>query len=156
VGEYPPTDGHWAPAGDGSYASNFQVFGNGPGGSWQGVARIPATFQDGTSNTILFTEKYAYCTGAVGTLWARWGGQDQWCPVFEAFATGTSYTFQVQPGPGPEQIPCNDALAQSSHTAGINVGLADGSVRFVSQSISGTSWWAACTPRSGDLPGSDW
>jgi prepilin-type N-terminal cleavage/methylation domain-containing protein len=155
VGEYPPGDKNWAPAGDGSYASNWQVFGNGPGGSWQGQTRLPAMFKDGTSNTILFTEKYAYCAGSSGTLWARWDGKDKWCPVFAAFATGTSYTFQAQPGVsnGPA---CNSNLAQSSHPAGINVSLADGSVRFVNQGISSTSWWAACTPQGHDLLGSDW
>ncbi len=46
--------------------------------------------------------------------------------------------------------------ATSPHTGGINVGMGDGSVRFVAQGISGTTWLAACTPNYGDLLGADW
>src|SRR5262245_36485793 len=55
----------------GGYAANAQVFGVvngngslvgfGTGPDLWGVARIPGTFSDGTSNTILFAEKYARC-----------------------------------------------------------------------------------------------
>ena len=74
----------WMP-GDASYAGNFLVFGGvehvvtAPNGSnyetvWDGMANIPATFQDGQSNTILFAHKYARCDGAGspgGTWWMR-------------------------------------------------------------------------------------
>jgi len=39
-----------------SYAPNVQVFGLG-----KGTARIPQTFGDGSSNTILFAERFAVC-----------------------------------------------------------------------------------------------
>src|SRR5579859_1825617 len=42
-----------------SYAYNHQIFGVRENG-WGQWARFPATFQDGTSNTIMFTEKYAF------------------------------------------------------------------------------------------------
>jgi hypothetical protein len=35
-------------------------------------------------------------------------------------------------------------------------GLGDGSVRFVSQSVSATTWANACDPRDGNVLGSDW
>jgi hypothetical protein len=38
----------------------------------------------------------------------------------------------------------------------MEVGLADGSVRFVSASISGETWWAACTPAGDEVLGPDW
>jgi hypothetical protein len=38
----------------------------------------------------------------------------------------------------------------------VNVGLADGSVRFVNNGISATTWWAAGTFGSGEVLGSDW
>src|SRR5207249_3715725 len=49
-----------------SYASNAQVFGlvnpaNGQLLDWQGSGRIPATFIDGTSNTIMFAERLGNC-----------------------------------------------------------------------------------------------
>jgi prepilin-type N-terminal cleavage/methylation domain-containing protein/prepilin-type processing-associated H-X9-DG protein len=68
----------WCP-GDASYAGNFQVFGGSQNtnsnSNWDGQAAIPRTFQDGTSNTILFAEKYARCDGLGsspgGTWWMR-------------------------------------------------------------------------------------
>jgi prepilin-type N-terminal cleavage/methylation domain-containing protein len=48
-----------------SYAANGQVFARvdllGQMIDWQGQPRIPGTFQDGTSNTILYAERYAQC-----------------------------------------------------------------------------------------------
>jgi hypothetical protein len=50
----------------------------------------------------------------------------------------------------------NGNLGSSPHTAGINVGLGDGSVRFVTQGVSTQTWWFAITPNMGDILGSDW
>jgi prepilin-type N-terminal cleavage/methylation domain-containing protein len=175
--------------GDASYAGNFQVFGGAANTNsntnWDGMARIPATFQDGTSNTILFAEKYARCNGARnpgGTWWMRgvYHGQqlfnggnptaldsypgDRLSAVFAGgrgadgtiWRTGTASKFLLQP---PNFMatpgPCDMRLASSSHTSGMNVCLGDGSVRFLSQGISPGTWWALCTPANGDLPGSD-
>jgi prepilin-type N-terminal cleavage/methylation domain-containing protein len=180
----------WQP-GDASYAGNFQVFGGAANTNsktnWDGQARIPATFQDGTSQTILFAEKYARCNGTGnpgGTWWMRGvyhgnksftGGNnpgpddsypgDRLSAVFAGgvghdntvWLTGTASKFLVQPPnflarPGP----CDKRLASSPHTAGMNVGLGDGSVRFLSQGISAQTWWYACTPAGGEVLGSDW
>jgi prepilin-type N-terminal cleavage/methylation domain-containing protein len=58
----------WAPGdpqkrGQCSYHSNWHTFGGGWGDDWQsgGRYRIPASFPDGTSNTIAFFERYARC-----------------------------------------------------------------------------------------------
>ena len=45
----------WGNRGATSYAANWYVFGNNDGGG----AQIPTTFQDGTSNTVVFVERYA-------------------------------------------------------------------------------------------------
>jgi len=60
--------------------------------------------------------------------------------------------FQVRPPQGD----CDPTRAATSHTGGIQVGLADGSVRTLSPSISGDTWWAAVTPRGGEVLGADW
>jgi prepilin-type N-terminal cleavage/methylation domain-containing protein/prepilin-type processing-associated H-X9-DG protein len=69
----------WTP-GDSSYAANFQAFGVGAhsGSStpadWDGKAVMPASFPDGTSNTIGYTEKLSRCEGLGsprGTWWMR-------------------------------------------------------------------------------------
>jgi prepilin-type N-terminal cleavage/methylation domain-containing protein len=151
--------------------------------NWDGQARLPATIPDGTSTTIFFAEKYSRCNGTGnpgGTWWMRGvyhgqqglpGGSDDSYPgdrlsaVFAGgrghdgvvFRTGTASKFLVQPlpflsNPGP----CDRRLASSPHTAGMNVALGDGSVRFLSAGISPQTWWAACTPAGGEVLGSDW
>jgi hypothetical protein len=179
--------------GDASYAGNFLVFGGASNAStvptlangatlWDGQARIAATFQDGTANTILFAEKYARCDGSGapgGTWWMRGilhGAKtlsanedsfpgDRLSAVFgggigidgTAWFQGLASLFQVQPlfflsSPGP----CDRRLASSPHTAGMNVGLGDGSVRFVAQGISAQTWASALTPAGSEVLGSDW
>jgi prepilin-type N-terminal cleavage/methylation domain-containing protein len=142
-----------------SYGYNWQVFS--PAG--QGTAaRIPATFQDGTSNTIMFADKYAYCqTGGTqgGNLWGEWWWNDQWMPAFSYFLQGTGVNppFQIQPNPfsGGSSI-CNYQMASSPHTAGIICGIGDGTVKFVSSAVSATTWWYANTPSGGEVLGNDW
>ena len=181
----------WMP-GDSSYAGNFQVFGGAVNSTkrtnnWDGQARISATFTDGTSNTILFAEKYSRCNGfrnPGGTWWMRGvyhgaksftginsPGSDDSYPgdrLSAVFAGGVGIDGTVwQQGPGsrfllqPQNFlahpgPCDMRYASSPHTSGMNVCLGDGSVRFLSAGISGTTWWGACTPNGGEVLGSDW
>ncbi len=63
-------------AGAASYHANWHAFGGGWDEDWQigGKARIPATFVDGTSNTIGFMERYAVCgPGQKGKPSSPWG-----------------------------------------------------------------------------------
>jgi hypothetical protein len=113
--------------------------------SWQASSTIPATFPDGTSNTILFAEKYARC-GDGGTLWG-YTAADRWLPVFAAWS---KEPFQARPGPAE----CDPRRA-STPFASLQVAMADGSVRPVASTISQAVWWAACTPDSGEAVG-DW
>jgi prepilin-type N-terminal cleavage/methylation domain-containing protein/prepilin-type processing-associated H-X9-DG protein len=46
--------------------------------------------------------------------------------------------------------------ARSRHTSGVNAALCDGSVRFVTNSITQSTWQIVGTINLGDLPGSDW
>jgi prepilin-type N-terminal cleavage/methylation domain-containing protein/prepilin-type processing-associated H-X9-DG protein len=63
---------------------------------------------------------------------------------------------------GTQRYSCGDLSysrmhisASSYHTGGVNVGMADGSVRFVSDGISFPTWRAMGTRAAGDLLGSD-
>jgi prepilin-type N-terminal cleavage/methylation domain-containing protein len=161
---------------DGSYSFNGQIF----QADWVGYSQFPASIVDGTSNTIFFTDTYAMAQ--LGTFGGSYGGdRTLWWWDYNSFETptssngdcgglnyyGTNYVPLVKPtvqfcaqnfqswtwGGRVSKCMCR---ATSPHTSGINVGLGDGSVRFVSGSISGTTWFAACTPASGDILGSDW
>jgi prepilin-type N-terminal cleavage/methylation domain-containing protein len=147
-----------------SYAANGRVFGTNfdpttslPG-SGEGYARIPATFADGTSNTIMFAEKYGYCAVSnannTGSLWYRNNWSSTWGPYFNVRLAGPLYGPQIQPSPFATN--CEYRLPSSPHTGGIMVCMGDASIRFVSGSVSPTTWWYACTPDGGEVLGSDW
>jgi prepilin-type N-terminal cleavage/methylation domain-containing protein len=152
-----------------SYAGNVQAFAtvkpNGELITPQGAARIPATFQDGTSNTILFAEKYARCTSSAwpegGSFWAYSVTGPLVKPLHPGFAISwTPLEYSIRPGSkfqlNPRPTDCDPTRTSTGHTGGMEVGLADGSVRFLSAAISGDTWWAACTPAGGEVLGSDW
>jgi prepilin-type N-terminal cleavage/methylation domain-containing protein len=154
-----------------SYAGNFLVFGQVDSNfqilGYQGASRIPASFPDGTSNTILFAERYAVCVSTAmalqrACLWDWWEDESMvpghdYYPFF-ALATengdnlGPQSLFQVRPVPGS----CDASRTSTAHTGGMQVCLADASVRTLVAGMSGTTWWAACTPASGEVLASDW
>jgi prepilin-type N-terminal cleavage/methylation domain-containing protein len=153
-----------------SYAVNGQVFKfytywGGSVGTMP-VKRYPASIPDGTAQTIFFTEKEAISYG--GAEWAPTGNQNiypNWGPLIASSEagqpTGPAAYFQVQPplgcSRGGQSGGCaHGNQASTGHTGGINAALGDGSVRFVAQGMSPTTWWAALTPDAGDIPGSDW
>jgi prepilin-type processing-associated H-X9-DG protein len=156
----------WGPWAANSYGANWQVFGNTSSGSWQKVSALAKDFTDGTSSTILFAEKYATC-GSQGNLWgdntmtlSSWPSTDisGWTGMFAVTSPGKRRwgastppaMFQVQPN---FKTQCNILLAQTSHIGGMNVVMADGSVRSLSGSVNPTTvWWAMLTPSGGEIP----
>jgi hypothetical protein len=68
-------------------------------------------------------------------------------------AVGPGSKFQVQPTPFLGN--CDPTRASTPHS-GIQVGLADGSVRTLSPGMSETTWWNAVTPSGGEVLGPDW
>jgi prepilin-type N-terminal cleavage/methylation domain-containing protein len=172
------------PFGAASYAPNGLISGAPPPTPGpQGKTPMRA-ITDGTSNTILHAEKYARCSNTSlapafqegGTAWAYTTGiVYPWqpppmmlpskafqpgfaIPGFAALgapnAIGPGSIFQVQPTPFLGN--CDPTRASTAHPGGILVGLADGSVRTLAPSMSGTTWWAAVTPSGGEVLGSDW
>jgi prepilin-type N-terminal cleavage/methylation domain-containing protein len=166
----------------GSYAANYFVFGN-PTANSVDLRREGNTslkrFTDGTSNTIVYTERYGTCgtsgnpASTSNNYGCLWGDCNQtWLAVFCVNESSQSPSQQSPGGPykagstlsrclTPQFQPqwintCQSHRAQSPHAGGINACLGDGSVRFVMAGISPITWEDACDPQEGNAPGADW
>jgi prepilin-type N-terminal cleavage/methylation domain-containing protein len=148
-----------------SYGANAVVFGNGQyNGSTvtytqqsdtsYGYARFPASIPDGTSNTIMWTEKLAWCTNSNCTkqfFVSTWMNND--VPVVGWYQPPMGVAFQT----GANATNClGYKAATSGHTAVLLAGLGDGSVRTISQGMSTTTFNLALVPNDGLPMPSDW
>jgi prepilin-type N-terminal cleavage/methylation domain-containing protein len=169
-----------ASKGTSSYSGNFWLFGG--GSPVAPIAGNPAQYTisnipDGTSNTVMWAERSADQKSGSGN-------PEVYYASFITIDTTTNATFTASgavpplfneilpvsapPGPGNVWLPqfnptgtggTNPAAAgavQGYHTATLVVGLADGSVRGVSASVTSTTWFSACAPADGTPLGPDW
>jgi prepilin-type N-terminal cleavage/methylation domain-containing protein len=133
-------------------------------GTWQGLvapsAQIPKTFGDGTSNTVVFGEKYAFCgTSQSNGASYYWGEDGGGCGRTGGYGQNGSISAFYTPAlfqSAPSTTTCNPCLLQAAWPGGIMVSMGDGSTRFVSVSVSLTTWVHAITPNDGVPLGSDW
>jgi len=171
--------------GGGSYGLNALVFAN-PSVSGTSrlinatYAKLPDSIPDGTSKTILLTDKLVGITGknmvaAPMTTWNNlilYGQGNAYLPVINLFRipgeASVDFTTNAYAGgpvsdaTGLDNLPqfnpvvgADPTRPSSSHYGVINVAMVDGSVRSVTKSVSAASWYAACTPRGKDVSGSD-
>jgi hypothetical protein len=126
------------------------------------LPRIGTTFTDGTSNTILFAEKFSNCNWFQanstttptpgGNVWCWDGNSAQWAPAFAMESPWNDGTkFQSQ----PTSLTCNTGYAQTGHNGGMVIAMADASARTVAPSVSQTTWLAVCTPNGNEILGPD-
>jgi prepilin-type N-terminal cleavage/methylation domain-containing protein/prepilin-type processing-associated H-X9-DG protein len=158
-----------------NYQPSEDTFGRTSGGTM----RIPTNFPDGTSNTVMFGERYKNCTatqipipfpppGLPQPCWPGIPGGGEWARdtrewnYYQRYygATGVpdgcdtaTVLWQQQPIWNGD---CNPYLYNSPHSGGMNVGLVDGSVRFLSHGISAQTWDWALQPNDGNVLGPDW
>jgi prepilin-type N-terminal cleavage/methylation domain-containing protein len=144
------------------------------------IANIP----DGTSNTVMFTEMSANRVDSTPSTWSTdystyYSAAGDFLspynsPLFNVPGAGTIATAATSNSSGGCWLPqfnptgisgTNPALnyrVQGYHTATLVVGLADGSVRGVSASVSTTvgsppgAWVGACVPNDGNPLDSSW
>jgi prepilin-type N-terminal cleavage/methylation domain-containing protein len=146
----------------GNFAANVQVFGvptANASGVVDGGANLNSTFPDGTSNTLIFASKAGRC-GSGGSLYASidLNGYNNSVTYGAYFgqkmpsAGGAGIAFQV----APTDSVCDPDLPQTFYSSGILVGLADGSARSISSSISPLTWRQAAIPNDGSVLGNDW
>jgi prepilin-type N-terminal cleavage/methylation domain-containing protein len=171
------TDGPWGVYSVTGYVANFLATGCLFRGQRIGMRDI-VTVSDGTSNTILYTERVTVClanpqphrpsySGDYYNIapYANAGSWYQWMPVFNYWPTGASSAgYIVGAATKPQFAPvwnsrsgnCDYRLASAPRSSGIMVCMGDGSVRLVSSGVSGSTWWAALTPDGGEVLGNDW
>ncbi len=149
----------WGNYGVTGYAANYSALGYVRVGDRK-VHKL-STLTDGTSNTLLFTEKFQSCRNAAYysnndnwyyNIWAY--GEEywyEWNPIFAAYITGPESKFQVMPSQGSETATCNPLLATAPRSSGILATNGDGSTNHISSSIDPTVWWALCTPNGGEV-----
>jgi hypothetical protein len=174
---------------------NFYVFGKPSAGLWtgqrtfagisfpfalpnlEGNATLAASFPDGTSNVLLFSERRGSSFGCgintnTPSLWAHAGDNTQTSvnkrPSFCDYPDQLNGTptllkdmpicqgFQTFEAINANPAICNTYLASSFHIGGIPVCLVDGSVRFISNSISPDTWTQAVQPADGAVLNPDW
>lgn len=149
-----------------TYAANALVFGE--------PAFVPSTFADGTSSTVLFATHYAKDCGGKAFKYANYQGSPGTATRLASFAdrfawvsgsdvvadvvpvsTGdppvstvpANQTFQVKPRPED----CDQRLPQALTGAGLQVVMADGSVRTIAATVKAEVFWAAVTPAGGEV-----
>jgi len=127
--------------------------------------------QDGSSNTILFGEKATDPSTSVGNRWgalAGWGNFDNnrsgsSPPVRDGDVSlrGSISPGTTEPGGNPDKEAVALSLPRSqrfgsAHPGGINVALADGSVRFISYDVDAAVFEKLCGRNNGVPSGDLW
>jgi prepilin-type N-terminal cleavage/methylation domain-containing protein len=128
-----------------------------------GGTKTPRDIPDGTSNTIFWIEKVAWCFNGGGTVWAS--GDGGAIPIIgedieHAGGDGVALSpklvlqyFNII----HSSVPCDNKQPSSSHTGGvIQAALGDGSVRILNQGMSQLTFNIAMVPNDGLPLGSDW
>jgi prepilin-type N-terminal cleavage/methylation domain-containing protein len=144
-----------------NYSGNIWVFN--PISPPQGLVQA---MPDGTSNTIIFAEMYQNCNNhSDGPAWG-WiepfqGPPSVDVPMFGCPTSGIGSCRDYNQGGvayqlAPVPTSCTYTTIQTPHSAGMVCGLGDGSVRFVTSTVSTRTFEHACYPSDGNPLGADW
>jgi len=154
--------------GNATYDTAPPATGNAPFGHINGSRATPlttsiASITDGTSNTLMMSE-YLKAWSNADNDWRGDIHNDDGVFRFHTINTPNSTAADVVNWAitnSDPLMPVNTAGAQhntarSRHTGGVNASLCDGSVRFITQYISLSSWQSLGTMNGGEPAGSDY
>jgi prepilin-type N-terminal cleavage/methylation domain-containing protein/prepilin-type processing-associated H-X9-DG protein len=155
---------NWGPVAIDAGSPSIAPFGDVNGNAANPQVVTVFAISDGLSNTLLMSE----CLMAQSHDDNDWRGdiqndQGEFC--FSTLNTPNSTSpdiidsgwFQPDPVMGPAAAGSPQYYsARSRHIGGVNTALCDGSVRFVSNSISLNTWLAAGSMNGGEVLGADW
>ena len=142
--------------GPGTMPGNFRSFSKGSvgEGQYQDVfATVPlGTMAPGTT----VPAQLAMCnasTNLQGLKGLRWAGGDTGFTLFNTVVppNSTQYKWGTCKNGGGGIDEADYVNAQSNHSGGVNCMMADGSVRFVKDSIAWGTWWALGTKANGEV-----
>jgi prepilin-type N-terminal cleavage/methylation domain-containing protein len=152
-----------------SYAANVWVFSSGSGNIDQKPGTLITAMPDGTSNTVIFAERYKECSPSSGghtePTWAAhpWSTPNgNWAIAgFGWVSSGVNGSYYPDWNQGipfqtaPTASNCNWYVLQGAHST-LQVLMGDGSVRGVSSSVSTTTWSYVCNPKDGNVIPGNW
>jgi len=128
-----------------------------------GIIRL-SSITDGLSNTLITSEVVVgqgfdlrgFSWWFEGAAFEGYLAPNSSSPDLMQSQSYCNYPFQGNPpcAAAPSIVAITNA-ARSRHPGGVNVGLADGSVRYVKDSINLLSWRALCTTRGNEVISSD-
>jgi prepilin-type N-terminal cleavage/methylation domain-containing protein/prepilin-type processing-associated H-X9-DG protein len=133
-----------------------------------GRPRKIAEITDGTSNTLCVSEVIQAPSGGSDIRGFTWWGGGAGFTTFQTPNNSAAVDVMTGGACGPQPsnppFPCTTnstttlarmQLVRSRHTNGVNAALCDGSVRFVTNSVSLVAWRAAGTAQGGETLGLD-
>jgi len=116
---------------------------------------------DGTSNTLLISEILVGLGGddRRGRIWNAWVGENLFSTLYAPNTLNNDMCYSC--GTANPRSPCSAIgsgaggiqTSRSYHTGGVNSALADGTVRFIANSVNTVTWSALATINGGETLG---